>query len=273
VPTDWGFAYKYGLEIHQDDDATTIGHGGGMPGYEAFLLMDMENGIGLTLLSTQPSIGIRGLAWRVMALWRQAYRGADLETVDLSLADSTHIENAADFAGTYRSYRGTFTLTVADRQLILYHQGTQVVLEQRGRDRFYVAHPRFDRFLLNFGRADGNDGSPGPVVEASWGGDRYVNDAYTGPTEFDCPSEWHGYTGHYRAHIPWQTNFRVVLRKGALWLVWPSGDEEPLTPLGQDLFRIGNEVSPERLRFSQIAGGQALCANYSGSDYYRFFTP
>jgi len=72
---------------------------------------------------------------------------------------------------------------------------------------------------------------------------------------------------------PWQTNFRVILRKGALWLDWPTGDEESLTPIERDVFRIGDETSPERLRFSQIVDGQALCANYSGSDYYRFFTP
>lgn len=98
-----------------------------------------------------------------------------------------------------------------------------------------------------------------------------------------CSREWNGvkaqkedkdaYPGHYRSHIPWQTNFRVVLRKGALWLVWPAGSEEPLTPVGKDVFRVGNEISPERLRFSQAVNGQTLCANLSGSDYYRFFIP
>jgi hypothetical protein len=39
------------------------------------------------------------------------------------------------------------------------------------------------------------------------------------------------------------------------------------------VFRVGDESSPERLRFSQVADGQALCATLSGSDYYRFFTP
>lgn len=37
-------------------------------------------------------------------------------------------------------------------------------------------------------------------------------------------------------------------------------------------FRIGNELSPERLTFTQFAGEQPLCANVSGTDYYRFFT-
>jgi hypothetical protein len=46
-----------------------------------------------------------------------------------------------------------------------------------------------------------------------------------------------------------------------------------LTPVGEGVFRIGDDTSPERLRFSQVVRGQALCANLSGSDYYCFFVP
>jgi hypothetical protein len=136
-----------------------------------------------------------------------------------------------------------------------------------------VHHPDFERFLLRFGRAAAGDDAQGEVVEACHGADWYVGDRYVGPREFDHPPACDAYPGHYRSHIPWQTNFRVVLRKGALWLVWPAGSEEPLTPVGEGVFRVGNEISPERLQFSQVVNGQALCANLSGSDYYRFFTP
>ena len=273
LATGYGFAYGYGLEVHQGADFTLIGHGGGMPGSEAFLLMDVANGLGVTLLSTRPSIDIRGLAWQALGVWRNAYLDESLDAIDLSLADPTHVEHAADFAGAYHGRHQILTLSAKDRQLVLHHQDTQIILEERGTDCFYVNHPDFDRFLLRFGRAEAADGSPGAVVEAFWGADWYVNDGYTGAKEFDYPSEWKAYPGHYRAHIPWETNFRVILRKGVLTLVWPSGDEEPLTPIGKDRFRIGDETSPERLRFSQIVKGQALCVNYSGSDYYRFFTP
>jgi hypothetical protein len=273
LTTEYGFSYGCGLEVHQQENFTHIGHGGGMPGYQAFILMDVDNGVGVTLLSTQPYIEVRGLAWTVMDLWRKAYLGESLDSVDLSLADPTDVENAADFAGAYYSHHRTLTLSVEDKQLLLHHQGAQIVLEKRGTDCFYVNHPDFDRFLLRFGRAETADNSPGDVVEAFWGADWYVNESYTGAKEFNYPSEWNAYPGHYRSHIPWQTNFRVILRKGALWLIWPTGGEEPLTSIRKDVFRIGDETSPEQLRFSQIVKGQALCANYSGSDYYRFFTP
>jgi hypothetical protein len=89
--------------------------------------------------------------------------------------------------------------------------------------------------------------------------------------------KWSGLRGsdpHYRAHNPWeQSNFRVILRSGTLWLVWPTGEEEPLAPLPDDVFRVGDDMLPERLRFDQVVGGQALRARLSGTDYYRFFTP
>ncbi|MCP4358934.1 MAG: beta-lactamase family protein [Chloroflexi bacterium] len=273
LATEYGFSYGCGLEVHQGENLMHIGHGGGMPGYEAFILMDVDNGLGVTLLSTQPSIEIRNLAWTVIDLWRKSYLGQSLDSVDLSLADPAYVEKAADFAGTYHSHHKTLTLSVEDKQLLLHHQSDQVALQKRGTDCFYVNHPDFDRFLLRFGRTETIDDSPGDVVEAFWGADWYVNDSYTGAEEFKYPSEWNAYPGHYRSHIPWQTNFRLILRKGAVWLIWPTEGEEPLTSIGKDVFRIGNETSPERLRFSKIVNGQALCANYSGSDYYRFFTP
>ena len=180
LATDYGFSYCYGLEVHQRESFAHIGHGGGMPGYEAFILMDVDNGVGVTLLSTQPSIGIRGLAWTVMDLWRKAHLGESLDSVDLPLTDSTYVKNAADFTGAYHSHHKHLTLSAEDKQLVLNYQGTQVALEKHGTDCFYVHHPDFDRFLLRFGRAEAVDDSPGDVVEAFWGTDWYVNDSYTG---------------------------------------------------------------------------------------------
>lgn len=55
--------------------------------------------------------------------------------------------------------------------------------------------------------------------------------------------------------------------------MWPVGGEEPLIPLDEGLFRVGDANLPQRLWFSQMINGQALCANCSGSDYTRFFIP
>ncbi|MBA2596449.1 MAG: serine hydrolase, partial [Chloroflexia bacterium] len=98
--------------------------------------------------------------------------------------------------------------------------------------------------------------------------------AYEGARTFETPPEWDAYPGHYRSWNPWLSNFRVVIRKSDLLLIWPSGYEYPLTP-DDDGFRSGDDpASPEHIAFDTIVDGQALRARLAGgADYYRFFTP
>ena len=189
--------------------------------------------------------------------------------------DPTKVENGAEYSGTYQicpeksrqTDARTFTLEAEEERLMLHYGDERIVLEQRSADHFYVDHPDFALFLLRFGREEGE------VVEAFHGPDWYTNERYTGPTTFNYPEEWDAYPGHYRSHNPWLTNFRVVLRKGMLVLVDPSRDEEPMTLLGNGVFRVGeDDRSPERIRFDTIINGQALRANLSCNDFYRTFT-
>ena len=161
-----------------------------------------------------------------------------------------------------------YKLTHPGNQLTQEHAGQRVVLEQRDTDMFYVGHPDFAGFLLEFGRQDNQ------VVEAFHGSDWYTNDRYKGPMSFENPAEWNAFAGHYRAHNPGTSNFRVVLRKGGLAMVLPSGQSQELVPLGDSTFRIGeDEGSAERIRFDTLIDGQALRANFSGCDYYRALSP
>jgi hypothetical protein len=159
-------------------------------------------------------------------------------------------------------------LEVDGEQLLLCYGNHRIKLDPRGRDCFYVDHPDFALFLLRFGRENGK------LVEVFHGPDWYTNERYTGPTSFNYPEEWDAYPGHYRSHNPWFSNFRIIPRKGALTLVEPSGEEEPLVPLGNDLFRVGeDERSPERIRFDAIINKKAFRANMSCVECYRTFTP
>ena len=263
--------YGYGLEIHNYEGLHHIGHGGRMPGYEARMVIDMENRIGVILLSSRPST--TAIAWKLMSLWRAIYLGRPTERIDVSAPDPLQVENATEYAGIYRCGNKQLHLAAEGEHLVLWLAGERIVLEKRGRDAFYIAHPDFDRFLLYFGREPDNEEGRGAIVEARNGEDWYINDRYRGPRQFDVPQAWLAYPGHYRAHIPWQTNFRILLCKGRLRLVRPEGEEEPLSPLADGSFRVGDEPSPERVKFDQLIGGKAYCAILSGSPYYRFFTP
>jgi hypothetical protein len=150
--------------------------------------------------------------------------------------------------------------------------GERVAVEWLDEMLGLVAHPAWELFPLQFVAAD--DAEDGPAVELLHGPAWYCTDAYAGPSELAHPREWERLTGHYRAHNPWSSNFRVVLRRGALLLVQPGGDGEPLTALGDDRFVVGDpEHSPERLVFDQVVDGQAWRATLSGAAYHRFFTP
>jgi CubicO group peptidase (beta-lactamase class C family) len=266
----WGH-YGYGLYVFEEGGFAHVGHGGDMPGYEAYITADLDNGLGTVVLVTQPYPA--GLIWGVVRQFRSAYLdGTASASAISSPADPARVAKPADFAGTFRGGDKTLILTATGERLLLNLDAEQVTLEARGRDRFYVNHPEFDRYLLQFGRTD-TSAAHAVVVEAFYGPDWYTNDRYSGQKVFEYPQAWHAFAGHYRSFNPWESNFRVIVRKGQLLLVWPAGDEETLIPLAPAEFRVGEDFSPERLRFDQVVNGQALRANLSNCDYYRCFTP
>jgi len=278
-----GSFYGYGLGIREINGHTYIGHGGGMIGYYSYILADIDEGLGVVVLMNGPGgQADEEIANLALKLLRAAFHDQELPHVPTT--DPTKIENATDYAGTYRNHPEhklresqpssrkvgdkTLTLMAEGEHLILSYNDERIVLEQRDPDYFYVDHPDFELFLLHFGREQGK------VVEAFHGRDWYTNDRYTGPTTFDYPPEWDAYHGRYRSHNPWLSNFRIVLRKGALALIHPSEREEPLLPLGSNVFRVGrDDRSPERIRFDVILDGQALRARLSCGDYFRTYTP
>jgi CubicO group peptidase (beta-lactamase class C family) len=264
---DWVWdSYGYGLHVFEEENFSLVGHGGDTPGYDAYLMADLDNGYGLALLATHPYPP--GTVWGCLSTFMAAYLGRPLPELSPS-PPPDHVENAAEYAGRYRAGDRVLPVIAEGQRLLLDLAPKPIRLDPRGRDRFYTPHPGWDLYPWQFGRDAG-----GRVVEVSHGAAWYTNDRYSGPTSFSSPPEWSAFAGHYRAFNPWESNFRVIQRRGQLRLVWPSGNEEVLVPLGEAVFRVGEEAYlPEHLRFDQIVDGQACRANLSGGDYYRTFTP
>jgi len=261
-----GVFYGYGLNIGQVDGHRVIGHDGGMVGYYASVLADMDAGLGVVVLVNGPG-SPEEIARAALALLRADAEGRDLPPLPAE-ADLLRVERAADYAGAYESEAGTFTLLAEGERLVMEIDGARVPLEPREVDYFYVDHPAFARFLLHFGRRDGQ------VVEACYGPRCYLRLPASAPPVPDYPPEWDAYPGHYRAHNPWFPNLRVVLRRGRLILIEPRGKEHVLVPLGGGRFRVGeDEHCPERVRFDTLIDGRAVRLNLSCCDYYRTFTP
>ncbi len=271
VPTpQWGGAhYGYGLIMAEIDDHAYLGHGGSTPGFVAAIIADLDDGLGVVVLVNGyvQSYNAAGMAMHLLKVLRAWLHHQEIPPPP-SETNPAIVGNASDYVGAYTAGADRLELAAQGDRLVLQYGGQDVVLEQRGADSFYVAHPELEHFLLEFGREGDR------VVEAFHGPNWYIGDGYSGPKSFDCPGEWDAFLGHYRAYNFGLTNFRIVLRKGALLLVYPGGGNETLVPMGGGRFRIGEDQrSPETLRFDAVAGGRSLRADYSGCPYYRTYTP
>ena len=215
------------------------------------------------------SILTRARRRRVCEKLRAAYEGRDLPRLPEQKAP-TRVTNAGEFAGTYATTDGKkLDLTADGETLLLNYAGQKIALERDGEDAFLVSHPDFSLFPLSFGRDQGK------VVEAFYGGQWYAGEHYQGPRGFSYPPEWNSYPGHYRSNQAWFNNFRIVMRKGKLWLISPEGGEWAMAPDGQGGFWAGEEGQPprEQIRCDTVVHGNTLRCILSGQGYYRTFTP
>jgi D-alanyl-D-alanine carboxypeptidase len=267
--------YAYGLILERLESGTRLRHGGGMPGFVANLICDLDEGIGGVALLNGPGSPTAITTFALQTI-RAARGGAPLPPIPPP-RDRQQVERAAEYAGDYMlqgapdEAPSLLSLVAEEDRLVLRHGAGRLVLEQRDDDLFYAPHPDLDGFLLRFERD-----AAGQVAELYHGPRWYAGRGYSGPTLFEAPADWAAYPGRYRAHNPWVPSVVVALRKGELRLIWTSeydgadGDEQPLIPLGAGLFRVGeDERGPERVRFDTVVEGRALRLTLSGAPMYR----
>lgn len=256
--------YGYGMGTSERDGRVLLSHSGGMVGYASMLVADPEAGVAAVAFVNGP--GQPGaVAHFAVRTVRAVLRGEAVPALP-EPSDPAVFENTADYAGTYTSGNRTITLKADPPVLGTPRPEGLMLLERRAPDTFYLNDPDWHVFLLRFERKNG------AVVGFGHGGDWYSRAGQPTAPPVAHPKTWDAYVGHYRTTHAWFNNFRVVVRRGTLYVVSPDGDEAPMEALGPALFKEAG-LSSERLRFDAIADGQALRANFSGVDYYRVFTP
>lgn len=263
-------AYGYGLRIRDAGDYTAIGHSGGMIGHYAHMEANVDDGVGVVALINGPGSAV-GIARDALHVLTAATRGAPLPPLPPA-RDPYRVAGATDYAGTFQLPGQALRIVAGTERLWLEFDGERIPLISAGPDAFIADHPRFDRFLLAFGRAGER------VVELFHGGDWYVREGQPRAVA-DYPAAWDACPGHYRTTNPWAPSFRVVLRQGRLMLLFdalPDGftDAQELLPLDDGTFGVDDAgVIYDRLRFDAVVDGHALRAHLSTAPYYRFFTP
>ena len=263
-----GRSYGYGLMLGEQDGYATVGHTGDMVGYRSIMLGDCEHGLGVIVLFNGPG-DPTPIGRTALRFLRAAYRGEQLPEVPAVPAPTT-VENALEYVGEYHGLGQILKLERDGKGLVLVYKDKPIVLERLNAtsDLFYINHPDFALFPLQFVREEG------VVVECTHGDQWYRHSEHAREFEVTYPLHWQHLTGHYRSYNPWFTNFRVVLRRGQLYVIDPGGSQELLTPLEENTFRVGDALlSPEYLRFDTFINEQAQRAIYSGGEFFRTFDP
>ncbi len=249
IEADDGWWYGYGLELRGRE----IRHGGSMPGFGTTMLGDLESGLGVAVgvNAIDEQDLTEGIAEAILDLYRDA--------VPPRVRDPLSVEDAADYAGVYVGEAGRFAVSAEGDHLLLDGEP----LEPRRRDRFLAERPDLSLYFLRFRREDDR------VVDAVHGGDVYRREGVAAVAAPAPPGEWKAYPGHYRGYNPWYSNFRIVQRADELIVIFPWGLELTLEPLPDGSFRVGDEWSPERMRFDALVDGRALVVDFTGERYYR----
>ena len=252
LPDDEGSPYGLGVWITDRDGHQIVGHSGGMVGYVAQMLCDMDAGIGVIALANGPG-GARTVAEYALDLARAASEGAALP------------DPPADAAADLMPYVGTYG-PVAVTAAGIEANGRTGGLAEHATDEYTTDHPDLAGSFVRFGRSEG-----GRVDHVILGDTWHPADSYAGPTTFPHPPDWDAFPGLYRSHNPWLPAMRVTVCRGVLGAE-PSGyGHKPLAPHpnGGFAWMTAEGRLPERLRFSQVIEGRAQRVEWGGSVLHR----
>ena len=277
VTVDATTAYGYGLfRVDPANGRILVHHSGGMLGYHAGLAADLGGGMAAVVLANSP-LDAEALAQKIVGTLVEAQDGSSHVWAAAPGVETETRMGDPGVVGAYRAMEsdptGDVEVRTGEGGLELWQAGECLgSMEPVDRDTYLVGHPMWNRFPLRFRRVGG-------VATELWHGGRwFATPAYAGPRQFAPAPGGEAVVGHYRAHNPWASNFRVVARQGKLTLVWPHGAEEQLVPLGSPedfAFRCHDQVGPlaEVLQFRTALGGRMREARLSDQTYDRFFTP
>jgi D-alanyl-D-alanine carboxypeptidase len=260
-------SYGYGLATDTMNGHAILRHTGGMVSFMSAMQIDMDEGVG-AFASINAMQGYRPNPVAVYAL--QAMRAAREAKAAPPLPapnPPTKIPNAKDYAGVFSSPDDGRKLEFVSEGDALYvvKGGKRIPLETTTGSGLVANDPELGKSAFTFARVDGEKG---PVTEVAHGSGWYVKANYSGPLKFDHPKAWDGFVGHYRNDSPWIGSFRILLRKGKLWV----DGVVPLVPIDERaaLFQLADPpYSPEWIQFLSVAEGRCRQVKLSGEDFWR----
>jgi CubicO group peptidase (beta-lactamase class C family) len=259
VPSDTpGMTYGNGIMHVGHAGRAYLHHTGGMVSFSSSYHLDVTSGVGAFAsanISAFAEYRPRLLTQFAVDALTNAIGGRPLPSPPRL---STPLPNAAAYVGRYSGPSGGFEVS-SGNPLTIAAGGRSAVLEASDTDLFRTAHPNFREFSLLFVRRAGS------VVGASWGPNTYQREGQSIAIPPSDP-QLARLAGRYVNDSPWFGMAHVVERGGRLWI----GTETPMTPIGRNLWRIGEESwSPERGSFADFIDGRPQTLVYSGEKFLR----
>lgn len=272
--------YAMGINVERVEGHACVSHGGGMVGYSTFFLVDCTSGLGVVVLTNAngDSLAAQLLARATHAtlLRELAHDERPLElSMDLTVRGPLGVTDGDVRAGTFRAEVDATVMEVRDEG-----PGEAVTVRVDGRDgrlyrlptgRFVSDHPSLRRFHLE----RSSDAGVGWI----YGEQYFVPTSSASERTTRASTSAHPLVGHYRCYSPWYPEFRILERRGVLWLSAPGGVEAPqedeeLVVVADGVYRIGHDPAlPERLVCGATRDGETLSVARDGCWYSRVFSP
>lgn len=268
-----GDRYGYGIRWSEAVGRRYLGHGGGMIGFTAGILVEPDAGFGAVSLMNSAFGRHRDLLRYALTCLAAESAGDAVPDVP-DVPDPYRVGAPERFAGRYDDALGGIEVEAVGDRLFVNVDRRRVALlpTGAGSSTFGVDDADLDRFVLGFEPSDRR------AHRATWGPRLLVRDGEPDVSAVSSPALWAALPGRYASWNPWASGFDVVLRGAELWLgPVPDGleDLEPerrLTPLPDGTFRVGEAWSPDRVRFDAVVEGRATRAIFDAAPFYRTFT-
>jgi len=259
--------YGLGLNVEQIAGSSCISHGGGMVGYASFIIGDLDERVGVAVMTNAPgdSPAAEWLARRVFGAVQSSAGIADVPDYRPWPDDEPDWQG-----GNWSDERGRFHVVREAGDPMLVDDEGSGRLVRLSADTWGCTHPGWRTFVHVVDHEGG-----------SWTyGDRVLARGSAKASEPGALGvELAPVVGHYRSYSPWWTHLRIVGRAGRLHLLADNGveankDQPELVPVTPGVFRIGADPRlPERLALGPVVDGQVLWVDRDGCRYSRTFTP
>lgn len=263
--------YGYGIAVDKLDGHLRLRHTGGMVSFMSAIHMDLDAKMG-AFASINAQLGYRPnpvaeLALRLLRAEKEHGKPPAMPAFDAA----AKVESSESYSAVYTSGSGRrIEIRAASDRLSLIVDGRTIPLQQSEDGNFIADQPGFNLFPISFERGeappDAKDKSKAAIAALTYGPDWYARSGYEGQKPLEPSAALAPYTGEYYSENPWFGTVRVVQRQRRLWM----GGTDPLVPIGDHLFRIGEEASsPGVAEFSALIGGKPNMLWIEGTEFRR----